>query len=299
MEQLPTKKDSNLSKRAMLAALSICYWSATKHDKRVSDEVAARHGATINAGKYRKKLLPQDETPLDKVKEIATLAREFHYKNTLPWSQDGSRILPKDNYFAYVEKMREFRQQFEKAVKEFIAKYPELASEARTLLADLYRGEEYPGLAEIEGKFSFDTVFSPFPDEKDFRIDISEDELKEIKRGLMKKSGEAVEGAMRDAWNRLYEAVTHFVDRLAVPDAIFRDSMVANLQQLCDVLPRLNLQEDKYLDEMVAEVKAKLANQTPKDLRTNQEVRAAVANDATSILDMMKQYMPAGEPTNA
>jgi hypothetical protein len=293
MEQIPeiAKQDSNLSKRAMLAALNIGVWSASKHDKRVSDEVAARHGASINAGKYRKRLLPQEQTPLEKVKQAASIAREFHYKNTLPWSQDGSRILPKDNYFNYVESMRKFRNEFEKTSKDFLADYVKLVEEARAMLGDLYQPSDYPGVAEIESKFSFDNVFLPFPDEKDFRIDISEDEVKEIKRTLKQKSGEAVADAMRDCWGRLYEAVNNAVERLSDPDAIFRDSLIGNLGDLCDVLPRLNIQEDKYLDQMCGEIKAKLACQSPKTLRENKDTRKAVATEAEGILGMMSSYM--------
>jgi hypothetical protein len=299
--ELTPKTESNLSKRAMLAALNIGVWSATKHDKRVSDEVAARHGANNNAGKYRKRLLPQDQTPLEKIKQAATIAREFHYKNTLPWAQDGTRILPKDNYFNYVESMRKFRQDFEAGVKEFTPKYPSLVEEARTMLGDMWQPADYPGAAEIEAKFSFDNVFLPFPDEKDFRIEIGEEEVKEIKRGMMKRSSEAVQDAMRDAWGRLYEAVNHTVERLADPEAIFRDSLIGNLDSLCDVLPRLNLQEDKYLDQMCSEVKAKLASRSPKQLREDKEVRKAATTDAQDILSMMSAYMgtESGANTNA
>jgi hypothetical protein len=159
------------------------------------------------------------------------------------------------------------------------------------MLGDLYQPSDYPGVAEIESKFSFDNVFLPFPDEKDFRIDISEDEVKEIKRTLKQKSGEAVADAMRDCWGRLYEAVNNAVERLSDPDAIFRDSLIGNLGDLCDVLPRLNIQEDKYLDQMCGEIKAKLACQSPKTLRENKDTRKAVATEAEGILGMMSSYM--------
>ena len=286
------KKETALSKRAMLAVLTIRTWSASKYDRKVSDEVAERHSASQNAGRYRKSLLPQESTSLEKVKKAATAAREWHYKNTLPWSQDGSRILPKDNYFNYVEAMRKFRQEFEAASAEFLQEYPQAVQLSKTLLGDLWRPEDYPNIAGIASKFSFDNLFLPFPDEKDFRVDIAEGEVKAIKRAIMKQQHAAVESAMRDCWNRLYEAVSHAVTKLSDPEAGFRDSLIRNLEDLCGILPRLNIAEDAHLEEMVEQVRQKLAGISPKKLRENLEARSTTAQDAAGILEMMKAYMP-------
>jgi len=43
----------------MLCSLSIGMWSARKHDPEVSEEIAQRHGAQPDAGRYHKVLLPK------------------------------------------------------------------------------------------------------------------------------------------------------------------------------------------------------------------------------------------------
>jgi hypothetical protein len=48
----------SLASRAMLCSLSIGQWSARKHDPEASEEIAVRHGAQSNAGRYNKVLLP-------------------------------------------------------------------------------------------------------------------------------------------------------------------------------------------------------------------------------------------------
>jgi hypothetical protein len=286
-----TKQESSLAKRAMLVSLNIGTWSANKEDRRATQTVAQQYGTSSRAGKYRKKLLPQDETPLDKVRKTATAAREFHYANTLPWSQDGSRILPKDNYFKYVEEMRKFRQSFEKAVTEFMDKYESLVEEAKSDLGDLYRPEEYPVPARLAAKFTFDNKFMPFPDEKDFRVDIGEDAVREIQMELRSMCTAAVSDAMHDAWQRLFEAVNHTAERLADPDAIFRDTLVGNLVELCDVLPRLNITDDPQLEQMCGQVRSKLAGHNPQALRKDKELRQLVAAEANDIAKAMSAYM--------
>jgi hypothetical protein len=46
-----------LSSRAMLCALSISMWSARKEDREASEEIAIRHGAQADVGRYHKVLL--------------------------------------------------------------------------------------------------------------------------------------------------------------------------------------------------------------------------------------------------
>ena len=48
-----------LSERAMLVSLSVSIWSARKYDGRISDKVAAEHGADRSMGRYAKHLIPR------------------------------------------------------------------------------------------------------------------------------------------------------------------------------------------------------------------------------------------------
>jgi hypothetical protein len=44
--------EPSLSSRAMLSVLSISIWSGRKHDPEASVEIAQRHGAQADAGRY-------------------------------------------------------------------------------------------------------------------------------------------------------------------------------------------------------------------------------------------------------
>jgi len=46
-----------ITERAMLAAVHISIWTATKHDRKISREVADQNGAREQAGRYNKQLL--------------------------------------------------------------------------------------------------------------------------------------------------------------------------------------------------------------------------------------------------
>ncbi len=80
----------------MLCGLRISGWSARKLDRKVTDETNHAHGAASDAGRYNKALLAKDA--LAAVVTAANAARTFHYARTLPWLDDGARILPAAAY---------------------------------------------------------------------------------------------------------------------------------------------------------------------------------------------------------
>src|SRR5215475_7553907 len=91
MSSIPIPEPT-LSSRAMLCSLSISQWSASKHDRQASEEIAAHHGAQPDVGRYNKLLIPREK--LAEVRKIAGEARREHYFMTLPWDDSGFRVLP-------------------------------------------------------------------------------------------------------------------------------------------------------------------------------------------------------------
>ena len=93
-----------ITERAMLAAVHISIWTAVKHDRKVSRDVAHQHGAHDGAGRYNKQLLRGAEK-LDALRTLAGQIRQHFYKITLPWSDEGYRLLPAHFYFELTTQM--------------------------------------------------------------------------------------------------------------------------------------------------------------------------------------------------
>jgi hypothetical protein len=68
-----------ITERAMLAAVHISIWTAVKHDRKVSRQVADEHGAPESAGRYNKKLLG-GAARLDDLRSLAGQIRQSFYK---------------------------------------------------------------------------------------------------------------------------------------------------------------------------------------------------------------------------
>ena len=81
-----------LNKKAILVTLSLSSFSPRKTDKRVTSQVLNQHSAASDAGKFVKNLLPDEA--IEPIKKLDGEIRQFHYNNTVPWCDDGLRLLP-------------------------------------------------------------------------------------------------------------------------------------------------------------------------------------------------------------
>jgi hypothetical protein len=281
----------SLSDKAMLVNLSISVWSARKYDKKVSQEIAAKHNTSDNVGRYNKNLLPVDAKSYAATVKAANSARVYHYANTLPWNDEGSRILPASNYMDYNANMRKFRADFEKNASVFFNEYPNLQANAKVILNGLYKEEDYPTTQNMARRFAFSTKFLPMPEASDFRVDIGQDEIDSIREQINSDTQSAVKEAMSDLYRRLYDAVTHMVEKLGSPDAIFRDSLIGNVRELCDLLPRLNLTGDSTLEAMRTKIEKELTGFEPQEIRNEAILRETLARKAASIQSDLAGYM--------
>lgn len=294
---LPTvcTPEVSLASRAMLCSLSISQWTARKHDPEASEEIAARHGAQANAGRYNKILLPREA--LAEIQKIASEARREHYFMTLPWDDAGYRVLPAAAYLDHAAKLREYCQKFAAAADTFAGTFNELVRDSRVRLGGLFRAEDYPSIGEIREKFSFETKVMPLPDARDFRVSLGDEETARIQRQITATVQASLTVASRELWRRLYEAVSHMAERLSaykVSDVgvehPFRDTVVTNLVRLVEVLPKLNVADDPELERMADQVRASLLVD-PKTLRTSETSRNETARAAAAIAQQMAGYM--------
>ena len=80
---------------------------------------------------------------------------------------------------------------------------------------------------------------------------------------------------------------------------VFRDSMISNIRDLVDVVPRLNIFGDDELARLCEQVKEKIASVEPDALRPSKSfdpiARARVKRDADELMEKFAGY-PKAEP---
>ncbi|HKS76448.1 MAG TPA: hypothetical protein VJQ82_24755 [Terriglobales bacterium] len=292
--------EPTLSSRAMLCSLSISQWSASKHDPQISEEIAVHHGAQPDVGRYNKLLIPKET--LAEVRRIAGEARREHYFMTLPWDDNGYRVLPAAVYMEHTEKLRAYSGECVAAVEVFATQFDQLVVESRSRLGGLFRPEDYPASKEIRDKFGFETKVLPLPDANDFRVSLGNEEKDRIKRQITASVEASLNVASRELWQRLYEAVSHMAERLSAYKTTelgvehpFRDSIVTNMVKLVDLMPRLNITGDPELERLTSQVRASLLVD-PEQLRQSESIRADTAMKAARIAQQMSAYMGGYQP---
>jgi len=287
-----------IKERAMLAAIHISIWTAVKHDRKVSRDIANQHGAHESAGCYNKKLL-QGAEKLEALRTLAGQIRQDFYKITLPWSDEGLRLLPAHFYFELTGKMREFDQVFAQQVEEFLAVYPSYIEQVRPELNRLFHEEDYPSVEKLRTKFALKLEVLPIPSGDDFRVTLSEEEQARVAREIDANVRQSLQRGTEDLWTRLKGVVTHLVDRLNDPESRFHSSLVTNVFDLVDLLPRLNVGQDEELNRFANDIRSRLCTFTAKELKKNDILRVATANDAATLLNEMDAVLRNREQNRA
>lgn len=283
---------------SMLVDLNISVWTGRKMDKKVSDEIDASKNTKAKGGNYHKKLLAGTQK-LDDVQKLVAAIRIWHYNQTLPWSDGGSRLLPMKNFFDYKATLADYERQFAEAAEAFFTEYPTLVSAAAFQLGDLYTAEEYPDVDKLRDKFRFKYVFLPVPEVGDFRIDVNETSRQELRAQYESFYQTKLNDAMKDAWDRLHECVTKMSEKLADAPSprvnkegeanytqIFRDSLVTNAADLCELLTKLNVTNDPKLETARKQLEAAIVGISADELRKDDSTRHSVKRKVDEILSM-------------
>lgn len=283
---------SKLSGSALIVNLSLSVWTGRKLDKRVSEEVDQAKSTRTRAGNYHKNLLA-GSGKLEEITKVANAVRTWHYTVTQPWGDNGDRVLNMATFLDYKSRLTEYEQQFATAVNNFLNDYETLVAAAAFQLGDLFNRDDYPTREHIQDKFGFRYSFTPLPTAGDFRVDIGEQGLQELRdqyEGVLK---DRTESAMRDAWDRLYDALTKMSERLADDtDAdgqpkrkIFRDSLVDNAVEICGLLKHFNITGDLRMEAMRQQLEDALRHVDAASLRESDLLREQTKQKVDAILD--------------
>ena len=280
----------SLDTKAVLVQLNISQWTARKYDKRVTQEVSDKHNTVGDVGSYNKELLP-DNALLKRIQKKSTAIRTEYYANTLGWGvTDGIQLLPSANYMDFMEQFREHRAEWQVLVDEFISQYMQLKDNAERTLGDMYNESDYPEEHELRSKFAMDMTVLPVPSD-DFRVEIGSDEMERIADEVRSQVEGAYQSSIKEIWQRLYDKVETMNAKLSDPKAVFRDTLTENLSDVCDLLTRMNINNDPDLESIRQQVDSELATNHPDALRNDPIKRREVADKRKDIMSKMNVFM--------
>jgi hypothetical protein len=275
---------NEITKKAMLVKMSIGVWSARKQDKAAEQTVQQTYETENDVVKVTKGLVPKEH--INKVTSAAMRARMFHYQNTLPWSDDGYRILSVKNFDVYSKGIRnDIEPALQESFNEFIAAWKDIVKQSKKRLGKLWDEKDFP--TDIKNKFKFKINIVPIPTANDFRVHMRQDEVKEIKEQINHDIKETLQEAQKDLYIRLYTVIEKMVERLNDPEAKFKNALIENICEVCDLIPKLQVIEDSELETLRSRIVKSICTVDPEDLRKNKDTRKKTVKAASGILKAM------------
>ena len=152
--------------------------SGRRHDREASNHVALAHDAAASAGRYHKRLLPK--AAFAALTATVSEARTKHYENTLPWDDQGWRLLTVANYEHYTAFMDGLRERMVRERARFIEDYDDHIDQARLGLGRLFRIDDYPSKEALQGKFSLRYRITEVSDPEHFMAKLATDDVTRI-----------------------------------------------------------------------------------------------------------------------
>lgn len=280
----------NIATSSMLVEVNISCWTAVKLDKKVSEEVDQAKNTKVKAGNYRKHLLAGNPQ-LDAVSKYAAKVRLWNTQQTIPWSDNGGRIVTMDNLFngGYKQQLDAHKAEFERLADSFIQVYPTLISAYAFQLGDLFNRDEYPSADQVARKFKFNYTLMPLPTSGDFRIDIAEQAKQELVAHYEAQFADRMNIAMRDLWDRLHGCLTHMSERLTTDEdgkrKVFHGTMLTNARELVGLLRRLNVTNDPKLEEARRDLEHALTSADTDAIKESDYVRETVKQKVDAIIN--------------
>ena len=279
---------AGVARAAMLVDLNIAIYSGRKQDKATQSEVTAAKGSASKKAASVYKNLFAECKELDAITKFQARARAEHYRLTMPWNDQGARLLPTASLRDYKTAMNRYQEEFQRLTDAFLDKYDTLVASAAFQLGTLFARDEYPSRAQVARRFRMDVSFTPLPTAGDFRLDVESEVQRELVQQYEGRLQSQLAQANRDAWDRLYTALSRMSDRLVIEDdgkaKVFHDTLVTNAQDLCELLTAMNITNDPELERARARLEATISGVTPKDLRENHGFRIETKQKVDAIL---------------
>ena len=274
-----------LEKRALLVSIKMKSISNSKRSRDAERTVSREHDVDAESGRYSKTLFPRDA--LMPIKRIDNAIRAYSLEHTLPWTNAGQRILPASLQAEFDRNVTALLRDRDRAVKEFAADVPAHKSAASAALGKLFQDSDYP--ADATSCFSASLEYLPVQNESDFRLEISDEIMTNIRTSAEITIKKATADAVADTYRRIADVTKKLHVGLASTKKnksgrpTFRDSLIDNVRDLIEILPDLNLTDDPGLSDLRQELIDLTADADPADLRKNTKKRKNTAKKAADI----------------
>jgi hypothetical protein len=281
-----------LTDRAMVMNLSIGLWQGYRLDREASTRVTTEAGAASDAARVNKHLIPKPS--LAPIVTAQNAVRSHFYAVTLPWRDNGDRLMTRKMYLDFIPKHEALVAAFRDEVEKFLTDgYPSAIEQAEFRMGSMFKRDDYPAVSELRRKFYVELDIDAITTADDFRVQIDAEHVEKVKATMTANAEARMQTAMADVWKRMSDTVGYFQARMADPKAVFRDSTVTNIAEMLDLIPGLNVLDDPQIEQVRKAIAGALGGIDAKDIRKDPALRSELAGEAGKIMDTMSSFLAA------
>ncbi len=281
-----------LTERAMVMNLSIGLWQGYRLDKDATRRVTDEAGAAADAARVNKHLIPKED--LAAIVTASGAIRTHFYTNTLPWRDNGDRLMPRKLFEKFIPEHEQLVTAFKDEVEIFVRdRYPAAIARAEFRMGSMFNRDDYPTPFDVRRKFYANLDIDPVSTSGDFRVQMDQEHVDSVKAQIEARAADRLQAATYDVWKRMAETIGRFHERMAVPDQVFRESTVTSIGELLDLVPGLNVLDDPAIETVRQAIAKSLGGIDARDIRKDPALRSELAGEAKQIMDTMRGFMRA------
>lgn len=260
----------SLAERAMLVRLKRSMFQPYAFDEGATAEIELKTGVR-KAGRFNKRLL-LDCYDLKDTNSAFNDVYDYVNHNTVPWLDDGVRMLPSHLYFDFTQGVRELIATAEGKARNLASKWDILVARDMLRLGPMANANDYP--KDIAAAYAISLKFMPVPSTSDFRVQISDEDRNSLASAIQ----EAEANVSKYLISEMLEPVRKAVEKLSIPigqeKSIFRDSLLNNIMDQVQRARKLNINGDPQVTAMIDEINAAISGYANAQDRLREDIGA-------------------------
>jgi hypothetical protein len=273
--------------RQTMGAVKLSFsWLGTQ--RKLSDMQTKQAADTFNAATdlvtASKRLIDTKNATYRTLTALKSQASSYWRSMTLPYPQEGIRLMKQSDVAAFEDKMREFKEQLAAAAANLQLEYESIKDAAREKLGDLFNPGDYP--PTLEGVFDVKWEYPPV--EPPNYLMTFNPELYHQEQSRVQQRFETAVMLAEDAFaEQLQEMISHLIERLTdEPDGTkktFKASAIENFQEFYQNFQRMNVRSNAQLEGLIRQANELVSGIDVKDLRKNTGLRQNLTTQMSSV----------------
>jgi hypothetical protein len=285
--------------RQTMGAVKLSFsWLGTQ--RKLSDVQTKQAADTFHAATdlvtASKRLIDTKNATYRTLTALKSQASGYWRSMTLPYPQEGVRLIKQSDIAAFEDKLREFKEQLAAAASNLQLEYESIKEAAREKLGDLFNPADYP--PTLEGVFDIKWEYPPV-EPPNYLMTFNPELYQQEQSRIQQRFETAVIMAENAFAEQLQEMIAHLVERLTdEPDGTkktFKATAVENFKEFYDNFRRMNIRSNAQLEGLIRQANDIVSGVDVKELRKDGTLRqnlSAQMSTVKSALDSMITNAP-------